>query len=65
MRAVINGHDTIVELLVEAGADTQIRATGTPGFAGKTALDLAHERGQERIAECLDRAAGRHRDEPT
>ena len=41
MLAVINGRDAIVGLLVDAGADLTIRGSGAPGFAGKTALDLA------------------------
>ena len=41
MLAVINGRDAIVGVLADAGADQTIRGTGAPGFAGKTALDLA------------------------
>jgi ankyrin repeat protein len=41
MLAVLNGRDAIVGLLADAGADLTIEATGAPGFAGKTALDLA------------------------
>lgn len=41
MLAVVNGRDAIVGLLADAGADLSIRGTGAPGFAGKTALDLA------------------------
>jgi ankyrin repeat protein len=41
MLAVINGRDAIVGLLADAGADRTIRGTGAPGFADKTALDLA------------------------
>ena len=41
MLAVINGRDAIVGVLADAGADLTIRGTGAPGFAGKTALDLA------------------------
>ena len=41
MLAVINGRDAIVALLVDAGADRSIRGRGAPGFAGKTALDIA------------------------
>lgn len=43
MLAVINDRHEIVELLVAAGADTRIRGSGAPGFAGKTALDLAKD----------------------
>lgn len=41
MLAVINGRDAIVGILADAGADRTIRGTGAPGFAGKTALDIA------------------------
>ena len=41
MLAVINGRDAIVGILADAGADLTIKGTGAPGFAGKTALDLA------------------------
>ena len=41
MLAVINGRDAIVGVLADAGADLTIKGTGAPGFAGKTALDLA------------------------
>jgi ankyrin repeat protein len=41
MLAVINGRDAIVGVLADAGADLAIKGTGAPGFAGKTALDLA------------------------
>jgi ankyrin repeat protein len=63
MLAVINAHDDVAELLLAAGANTRILGTGTPGFAGKTVLELARERGRERIAEILRRAADQHRDE--
>jgi ankyrin repeat protein len=41
MLAVLGGHATTVRILVDAGADRTLRGTGAPGFAGKTALDLA------------------------
>lgn len=41
MLAVINGRDAIVGILVDAGADRAIEGSGAPGFAGKTALDIA------------------------
>jgi ankyrin repeat protein len=53
MLAVINGHTSIVRLLTEAGADTEIRGTGAPGFAGKTALDLAEDLGSDSVCELL------------
>lgn len=53
MLAVINDRRAIAKLLVEAGADTRIRGTGAPGFAGKTALDLAEDLGRESLCELL------------
>ena len=41
MLAVIRQHVAVVRTLTEAGADRSLRGTGVPGFAGKTALDLA------------------------
>ena len=45
MLAVIAGHKDIAQALVRAGADLTLRGTGAPGFAGKTVVDLASERG--------------------
>jgi len=39
------GHTEAAHLLAKAGADLSLRATGAPGFADKTAYDLAVERG--------------------
>jgi len=41
MLAVIAGHAGIARMLARAGADLEIRGSGAPGFAGKTAYDLA------------------------
>ena len=41
MPAVIAGHAAIAEKLLRAGANRMLRGTGAPGFAGKTAYDLA------------------------
>jgi ankyrin repeat protein len=57
MLAVINGHIGIVDTLARAGADVTIRGTGAPGFAGKTALDLAIDMERRDIADLL-RPAG-------
>ena len=46
MLAVINGHVEIARRLVGAGADRTCRGSGAPGFAGKTAHDLAIAREQ-------------------
>ena len=41
MLAVLNRHADIVRILADAGANLGLRGTGAPGFAEKTALDLA------------------------
>ena len=43
MLAIINRHAEIAENLIEAGAEPELRGTGAPGFAGKTAIELAKE----------------------
>ena len=50
MLAVIGGHPRVARKLVAAGADTTITGTGAPGFHGKTAADLATERGDKQLA---------------
>jgi ankyrin repeat protein len=45
MLAVVAGHAEVARLLARAGTDLSVRGTGAPGFAGKTAYDLAVERG--------------------
>jgi uncharacterized protein len=41
MLAVVAGHAGVARTLVRAGADLAVRGAGAPGFAGKTAYDLA------------------------
>lgn len=41
MLAVVAGHAAVARVLILAGADLDVRGTGAPGFAGKTAYDLA------------------------
>lgn len=41
MLAVVNGHADIARQLVDAGTDLSLKGSGAPGFAGKTALELA------------------------
>ena len=53
MLATVNGHYSVALMLVEAGADTSISGTGAPGFAGRTALDLADNLGRVSIANLL------------
>lgn len=50
MLAVVGGHRDIARALVRAGADRTITGSGAPGFSGKTAADLADERGDKRLA---------------
>ena len=47
MLAIVAGHADVARLLARAGADLRLRGTGAPGFAGKTAYDLARERGMD------------------
>jgi len=53
MLAVLNDRLEVVEQLVEAGADLEIEGAGAPGFAGKTALEIALDLGSDEIAEVL------------
>ena len=54
MLAVVNGHREIVLMLIAAGADLTLRGSGAPGFAGKTAYDLALQRGDEDLVRLLE-----------
>lgn len=56
MLAVVNGHESVARALATAGADLTIRGSGAPGFAGKTAVALALDRGLVELAEDLARA---------
>jgi uncharacterized protein len=52
MLAVVAGHEEIARRIARAGADLSLRGSGAPGFAGKTARDLALARDmQELVAE--------------
>jgi hypothetical protein len=53
MIAAVNGRHDIVGLLVAAGADQELRGSGAPGFAGKTARDLAAARGDDTTLQLL------------
>ena len=57
--AVINGHEPIARALVAAGADTSLAGSGAPGFAGRTAADIARGRGEVQLADFIERGAGR------
>jgi ankyrin repeat protein len=53
MLALIAGHTQVARLLADAGTDLSLRGTGAPGFAGKTACDLAAERGMRELSALL------------
>lgn len=50
MLAVINRHAGVARLLVDAGADVLLRGNGAPGFAGKSARELAENAGLSDVA---------------
>lgn len=54
MLAIIAKHSDIARMLVRAGADLRIRGSGAPGFAGKTAYDLAVAGKMEELYEALE-----------
>ncbi|MDD5322530.1 MAG: ankyrin repeat domain-containing protein [Methylococcales bacterium] len=54
MLAIITGHPEVARLLAKAGADLSLRGSGTPGFADKTAYDLALERGMRQLSAELN-----------
>lgn len=62
MLAVINRHEAIARRLVDAGADTLVQGTGAPGFAGKTAAQLAEHGGLDDLAAYISGAARRNAD---
>jgi ankyrin repeat protein len=55
MLAVLQRHHKIARALVRAGADTQLRGSGAPDFADKTAADLAEAAGDARLADYIRR----------
>jgi ankyrin repeat protein len=58
MLAALSGHRDIVRILAEAGANISRVGSGAPGFAGKTAADLAGERGDHETAALLRKRGG-------
>ncbi len=59
MQAVVGGHVEIVRTVANAGANLSLRGTGAPGFAGKTALDLAIDLERREMVETLRSTAER------
>ena len=53
MLAVVAGHGDTARRLAAAGADLSLRGSGAPGFAAKTAHDLAMERGMVELTAAL------------
>lgn len=53
MLAVINRHADIARRLVDAGSDISLEGSGAPGFAGKTALELAQQAGLTDLARYI------------
>jgi ankyrin repeat protein len=53
MLAIVAGHTEIAILLARADADQSLLGSGAPGFADKTAYDLAAERGMQELSEIL------------
>jgi len=51
MLAVVNRHTELAKQLVDAGANTQLCGSGVPGFAGKTARELAEQGGLPELAD--------------
>jgi uncharacterized protein len=54
MLSIVAGHADIARLLARAGADRTLRGSGAPGFANKTAYDLAMERGMHELLNELE-----------
>jgi uncharacterized protein len=53
MLAIVAGHAEVAQLLADAGSDLSLRGTGAPGFAGKTAYDLAVARDMRDLSAAL------------
>lgn len=61
MLAVVNDHNEVACELIRAGADVEKLGSGAPGFAGRTALDLARERRQDEVVRLLEGTSRTHR----
>ena len=58
MLAIVAGHAAVARVLAEAGADLRRTGSGAPGFAGRTAYDLAVARGMEDLYAVLEPRGG-------
>lgn len=58
MLAVVNRHAGVARQLIDAGADLRIRGRDAPGFAGKSARDLARDAGLEDLANYIAETEG-------
>lgn len=54
MLAIVNERDEVALALIEAGADLACVGLGAPGFAGKSALDLARARAQTAVVAAIE-----------
>lgn len=57
MLAAINGRIGIAKRLVDAGANLELSGSGAPGFAGKTARDLAEHAGHADLVAYIAEAS--------
>lgn len=55
MLAIVAGHQHVARTTAERGANLSLTGTGAPGFADKTARDLAAERAMPALVKALDR----------
>lgn len=53
MLAVVSGHESVAIALAAAGANLGLVGSGAPGFAGKSAAQLALDRGSQGLARAL------------
>ena len=53
MLAVVRGHVEVVRKLTSAGVDLDLKGTGAPGFASRTALDLAAARDDSEMVDII------------
>lgn len=64
MLAILNKHSEVAKRLIYAGADLSIKGSGAPGFAGKTAYDLAVAGGMQELLAELQPQLGQNSTKP-